>query len=165
MLSDSIFTTVTTTVNAIGTIVIEEKRFIALKSIVTSTDPVIQKLVELINTDLDKFQLEVESNARSVYADEVTALRDEYQKLTFRERVVRLNELDGNYDIRTAAPKFVDQLAKATLQMGKTHAAVSTALAKDKYSTIESIKQIGKLQEEVARLREFHETLGAEEGQ
>ncbi|MGN5130061.1 hypothetical protein ACTG13_10485 [Aeromonas hydrophila] len=151
-----------TTVNAIGKSVIEERKRTALKAIIIRTDPVIQETAILIsrdlgsNTELARYTYESISNTRGSIQ---TAYNLEKKSNSFESRYALLLRAKEINTAEKSVPGFFDAVSKGANAIAKTHAAMRKVVEQDQFSSAEIGASLAELKKQAKSVRDFQNSL------
>lgn len=160
-ISDKDLAIIGTAVDAIGTTIIEAKRRIAIRKIVTVADPAVQKIAALLKGDLPGYGPFVRANLSTIETEMIKAYQNEAAKLAFNSRVTRIEAIRKQHEAVLAAEPFFTKLGAVSGQIGKTHSVLAEAAEKDDFSIPGLTREIGELADYAKSFQEFNKRLTA----
>jgi len=150
---------IATAVDAIGTVIAEAKRRVAIKTIVIKADPAIQNVSTLLRDEVPIFGEFIKANLSTIETEMVKSYQKRAEKLTFDQRVKYIQQIRKQHRITEESGRFFNDLGTAAEMLGSTHAALRKAVEKNKFTTPELIEHIGELVDFAKSLREFYKEL------
>ena len=158
-ISDSGLVLIAMAVDAIGMAIVEQQRRDAIKRIVIESHDAIQKVSTILKQELPGFADFAQANIETVETEMIKAYQTEVVRLSFSQRIVRLQEIRQQNQAKLAAPSFFGDLGTAAETIGTAHKVLFDAVSQDKFTTRELIQSIREMAEFAKSLQEFHKTL------
>ena len=150
---------IATAVDAIGTVIAEAKRRIAIKTIVIKADPAVQNVSKLIRDEVPIFGEFVKANLSTIETEMIKSYQKRAEKLTFDQRVEYIQKIRKQHRITEQSGDFFRDLGTAAEMLGLSHAVLRKSVEKNKFTTSEIIEHIGELADFAKSLREFYKEL------
>lgn len=158
-LSDNGLGIIATAVDAIGTAIAEDKRRIALKTVVIQSDPSIQQAMKLVSEELPELSEFSEANIKAIFTDKVKAYQHESNKLKYEERVTELNNVRKTYDLAEVTSGLLNNLVASGKKIALAHTALRKAVEADKFTSPELVSNIKELVAFAKSTKEFHDKI------
>jgi hypothetical protein len=150
---------IATAVDAIGTVIAEAKRRVAIKTIVIKVDPAVQNMSRFLRDEVPIFGEFVKANLSTIETEMIKSYQKRAEGLTFDQRVEYIQQIRKQHRITEESGSFFNDLGTAAEMLGSTHAALRKAVEKNKFTTPELIEHIGELADFAKSLREFYKEL------
>jgi len=153
---------VATSIDAIGTVIVEARRQQAIRQIVVKFDPAIQKVSAYLARELpDLYSDLVKANLEATSDDLTSAYKREAPSLNYQERMTALRRLGQARQAPRAAPALFAAAGRAAAEIGAAHAALQAAATRRKLTSRELVAHIKTLVATAESIKEFYEKLKA----
>lgn len=131
--------------DAIGIAIIEEKKREAIKQIVLSSNPHINKLCQAISKNIGQDLDLVKINMDRVLREKVEAYKKVYTSQKLEERMKTLRSITLYSMAIDRLPQMFEDTKKATVKMQEAHNVLAEELANDQFTTARLAKTVGEL--------------------
>jgi len=148
-----------TAVDAIGAVIVEAKRRLAIKKIVINADPAVQMVSRLLEDEIPTFAVFVKANLSTIETEMVKSYQEKAEGLTFDQRVEYIQQIRKQHQIVRDTENFFGDIGTAAGMLGTSHAALRMAVEEDRFTTAALVEQIGELADLAKSLRRFYKGL------
>jgi hypothetical protein len=159
---------VASAVNAVARTIVEAKKRAAIKRVILETDAAVQKVSELLATDLGaesdsaKYVTEAVANSRGSMQQAYNfAIRN--PGFTFEQRLSALSRIGERAKTERQVPTFFGRVSKGAKAIGTSHAALRDGVSKNQFSTKEIIAAVNELAAHAKAVKDFHDSLKKDE--
>ena len=166
-ISDQSIASIATAVDAIGAVIVEEKRRAAIAKIINEADKGVQEAAKLLADDFDagagKIPDYVTQSLRNAAGSLQQAYSTERTKPTsdFATRYRMLIDIQNAYQLADAAPSFFASIVGGAKSMATAHTALVAAVKDNKFTSSEIVDDIGGLVRYAQSVQQFYKTLQA----
>lgn len=165
-LTEKDFGLISTAVDAIGNGVVESKRREAIKTIVKTADPAVQKVARLISqelsedSDLAKYAITAIGQQRSAMQTAYNSER-QLQTSTFDTRLTQLQKIRVVYNAQSESKSLFRNVSQGAKAMADAHEALVNAVNADKFESAELARALAELQAYAKSVQAFRAGLTA----
>jgi len=160
LLTDNDLKLIATSVNITGKWFFERARLKAIKTTVIKADPVINKAVELLTTEIKKDGPWSKSLQLSSISEAKNLFRAAQTMKNIPEKRKLLSEAQQLYDQASFENSTFSQLNDSLQALKSSHFALAKALKNDSNSnTVKALSSLGKLESEIMRIHAFTASL------
>ncbi len=158
-ISNDTFSIIATAVDAIGTAIAENKRREALKTIIIQADPSIQTSMKLVSGEMPILKDFFLANLDTIWTEKVKAYQKEVSKLTFDQRIERLQDIRKAQELTINGSKVFDDLSRASKKIADAHSALRGAVINNQFTTEKLVEEIKTVVELSKSIKDFHTKL------
>jgi hypothetical protein len=162
-ISDSDLGLLATAIKGIGMAIAQKRQADAIRTVIVIADPVVQTIASgmaKIFGDL-RSSSTYTKNLDIIYTAEFSAYKREASspRMSYGEKVSRLDELDVAYVANQDADAFLSKLSASATALGAAHAEIKQSLTDPSTKSADMIRTIGQLQSFVSDLKSFDTSL------
>jgi len=150
---------ITTLIDGIGVVIVEQKRRKAIKQIVISSDPYIALLTDEVAEKIDDNTDVLKRNYVQVLNERILSFRKRAAKMKIETRVKALRKLREEADYLASIDLIYATAKQAVLAVKKAHAILRDTVSQDKFSSAKLSQAIGDINSLKKHMKSFSRAL------
>lgn len=160
-ITDEDFAIIAAAIDAIGTIIMETERELAIQKIVIRSHIFVVKVCDEIVKNLDVNKDLVSLNLQTLYVEEIEFYKDRVKKkdLSLEEKKEGIKKLMSYSKIYHQSDEIFETLKEAVEKVKGAHKTLYEAVTADLFTTPEMVKEIGNLKDFAVNIEKFYSDL------
>ncbi|HED17412.1 MAG TPA: hypothetical protein ENI64_11440 [Gammaproteobacteria bacterium] len=150
---------ITTLIDGIGVVIVEQKRRKAIKEIVINSDPYVALLADAIYDKIGQNIDVLKLNYRQILNERIVSFRKRALKMKIETRVKKLRELKMETDYLDSIDAIYATAKQAVLALKKAHAVLRDTVSQDKFSSAQLSQAIGDINSLKKHMKSFSRAL------
>jgi len=159
MLDQKTLGVITTLIDGIGIVVVEQKRRKAIKEIVISSDAYVALLADAIHDKIDENTGVLKLSYDLILRERILSFRKRAVNMKTETRVRNLRELKQEADYLRAIDAIYETAKEAVIAVKKAHAILRETVSQDKYSSAQLSRAIGDINALKKHMKSFSRAL------